>query len=268
MAIMMLSSFLTFSSTALYWFFVPSALYIFPRSVLNFYQGECFVDYEFPFISFWLLVSDGFDSFWLTYEASPALRNIFSASCKDRPSSTSLLVSGLRFLMQLQVNLQNRGISHGFDNFWLTYEASPALRNIWSASCKDRLSRTSLLVSGRSFWCNCRQICKIEVSAMVSTVFGGRMKLHLPLGVFFLHCLKTSIPKRPYLSTESIFWCRKTHCRLPAMASAVFWLVYFGGLSLLMNFFLVCVRATPSEMFTVVGRLSFVLAWSQKPHWW
>ena len=30
-------------------FFVLSVLYIFLRSVLNLYYGECFVDYEFPF---------------------------------------------------------------------------------------------------------------------------------------------------------------------------------------------------------------------------
>jgi len=129
------------------------------------------------------------------------IKEYFSASCKDRPSRTSLLVSGLRFLMQLQANLQNRGNSHDFDGFWLTYRAPPAPRNIFSASCKDRSSRTSLLVSGLRF--------------LMQATAGKSAKS------------RPAFPNVPARRRSRFFDAEKRIVDFPAMASTVFWLVYF-----------------------------------------
>ena len=117
------------------------------------------------------------------------------------------------------------------------------------------------------FWFDCGLTCKFLAPLWFEQFLVHKWCLYLPSKMFLCIFLNTGFPDRPSSSTESIFWCRKAHCWLPGDSFYSF-LVYLFRLSVQINFFLVCVRATPLEIVTVVGRFSFMLAWRRKAQWW
>ena len=124
-------------------FFVLSVIWIFLRSVSNFYHGECFVDYKYPFASCWIPLSHG----WTVF-------------CEQM---TPTCLEVIWFLLCLKISLPDRSCSYVYSGFWF----------------------------------NCGLICKFELPPLVSTVFGWRMKPHLPSGIFFLRRVNIDLPERP-----------------------------------------------------------------------